>query len=241
MCFSPFRPSKPAASWRRWLIMELLPLLSVCFPCYFCCTSVGGIVSEAQLVFPRRHTWALSWREDEVSDYRGHRLVGPAGHCWVTNIYLSGGNVTRGPFLDRMEQRALFVSDSGTQQVSWQQHEVAGKLIYAVNDKMTSVLVLSFFFEFALMWYFFKSLNLNILDQSVIYVIPLNLNLNCDFFPCSCSLQNPVCDVVVTPFLGLNFNLISIFHVYNTVRLSVFSNLHMWLWQSVAAHRLLGK
>lgn len=201
ICFSSSKPSKPAASLRRWLIMQLLSFLSVCFPCYFCCTSVGSIVSEAQLLFRRQHTWALSWSEDEVLDYRGHGLVGPAGHCWVTNVYLSGGNVTRGPFLDQLEQRALAVSDSGTEQCSWQQHEVAGKVIYSVNDKMTSVLVPSFIFcicSYVFLCRSFFFFYLNILDQTVMSVVILSdLNLNCDFFPSSCSLQSPFCDLVV--------------------------------------------
>lgn len=161
--------------------MELLPLLSVCFSCYFCCTSVGGIVLEAQLVFPSKHTWALCWSEDEVSDYRGHGLVGPAGHCWVTNVYLSGENVAPGPFLARMEQRAVAVSDSRTEQDSWQQHEVVGKVIYSVNDEMTSVLVLCFiFFICSYLFYFFQKHKSEDTLRNVI--IPLNLNLNCDFF-----------------------------------------------------------
>lgn len=89
-----------------------------------------------------------------------------------------------------MEQRAVAVSDSGTEQDCWQQREVAGKVIYSVNDEMTSVLVFCFIsFICSYLFYFFQKHKSEDTLRNVI--IPLNLNLNCDFLLVSAACRAP--------------------------------------------------
>lgn len=105
-----------------------------------------------------------------------------------------------------MEQRAVAVSDSGTEQDCWQQREVAGKVIYSVNDEMTSVLVFCFssFICSYLFYFFFQKHKSEDTLRNVI--IPLNLNLNCDFFfLVSAACRAPFVTLVVTQLLGLDF------------------------------------